>query len=221
MKLVTTKFKLGGLYERHVVATWNLGNHLSICLQTQENQEKPVSRFIEITRTNSRHVSFVFVWFPPHPHFLHLSSFWITLQCSERFVGEWSDYFSVHESESNGHHSTEHGLKDDKSPCAEYWTKGTNHPFPGKVKRVYYILHVLGFFFLSHIWNEFSPSNFVRCCSLHAEQSVNGEVTEHVHAVIKLTPAVSFCRRMHILLMSLCHSVVPDDGEGQNLVEEI
>ena len=25
MKLVTTKFKLGGLHEKHVVATWNLG----------------------------------------------------------------------------------------------------------------------------------------------------------------------------------------------------
>ena len=32
MKLVTTKFKPGGLHEKHVVATWNLGNHLSICL---------------------------------------------------------------------------------------------------------------------------------------------------------------------------------------------
>jgi len=32
MKLVTTKFKLGGLHEKHVVATWNVGNHLSICL---------------------------------------------------------------------------------------------------------------------------------------------------------------------------------------------
>ena len=32
MKLVTNKFKLGGLHEKHVVATWNLGNHLSICL---------------------------------------------------------------------------------------------------------------------------------------------------------------------------------------------
>jgi len=32
MKLVTNKFKSGGLYEKHVVATWNLGNHLSICL---------------------------------------------------------------------------------------------------------------------------------------------------------------------------------------------
>ena len=30
MKLVTTKFKSGGLREKHVVATWNLGNHLSI-----------------------------------------------------------------------------------------------------------------------------------------------------------------------------------------------
>ena len=30
MKLVTTKFYLGGLHEKHVVATWNLGSHLSI-----------------------------------------------------------------------------------------------------------------------------------------------------------------------------------------------
>jgi len=32
MKLVTNKFKSGGLHEKHVVATWNLGNHLSIRL---------------------------------------------------------------------------------------------------------------------------------------------------------------------------------------------
>ena len=32
MKLVTTKFKSRGLHEKHVVATWNFGNHLSICL---------------------------------------------------------------------------------------------------------------------------------------------------------------------------------------------
>jgi len=32
MKLVTTRFKLGGLHEKHVVATWNVGSHLSICL---------------------------------------------------------------------------------------------------------------------------------------------------------------------------------------------
>jgi len=43
MKLVTTKFKSGGLHEKHVVATWNLGNYLSICFQAQGNQEKHVS----------------------------------------------------------------------------------------------------------------------------------------------------------------------------------
>jgi len=45
MKLVTTKFKSGGLYEKNVVATWNLGNHLNICFYAQGNQEKPVSRW--------------------------------------------------------------------------------------------------------------------------------------------------------------------------------
>ena len=45
MKLVSTRFKSGGLHEKHVVATWNLGNHLSICLQVQGNQENPVSRW--------------------------------------------------------------------------------------------------------------------------------------------------------------------------------
>ena len=39
MKLVTNKFKSGGLHEKHVVATWNLGNHLSVCFQTQGNQK--------------------------------------------------------------------------------------------------------------------------------------------------------------------------------------
>ena len=43
MKLFTNKFNSGGLNEKHVVATWNFGNHLSICLLTQGNQEKPVS----------------------------------------------------------------------------------------------------------------------------------------------------------------------------------
>jgi hypothetical protein len=32
MTLVTTKFESGGLHEKHVVATWKVGNHLSICL---------------------------------------------------------------------------------------------------------------------------------------------------------------------------------------------
>jgi hypothetical protein len=31
MKLVTNKFKSGGLHEKHVVATWNVGNRLSVC----------------------------------------------------------------------------------------------------------------------------------------------------------------------------------------------
>jgi len=31
MKLFATKFKSGGLHEKQVVATWNVGNHLSIC----------------------------------------------------------------------------------------------------------------------------------------------------------------------------------------------
>ena len=36
--------KSEGLHEKHAVATWSLGNHLSIRLQTQGNQEKPVPR---------------------------------------------------------------------------------------------------------------------------------------------------------------------------------
>ena len=32
MKSVTNKFKSGGLHEKHVVATWNVGNRLSVCL---------------------------------------------------------------------------------------------------------------------------------------------------------------------------------------------
>ena len=31
MKLVTNKFNSGGLHEKHVVATWNVGNRLSVC----------------------------------------------------------------------------------------------------------------------------------------------------------------------------------------------
>ena len=32
IKSVTTKFKSGGLHQKHVVATWNVGNRLSVCL---------------------------------------------------------------------------------------------------------------------------------------------------------------------------------------------
>jgi len=45
VKLVTTKLRSGGLHEKHVMATWNLGNHLSMCFWAQGNQEKPVSRW--------------------------------------------------------------------------------------------------------------------------------------------------------------------------------
>jgi len=45
MKLFTTKFKSGGLHEKHIVANWNLGNHLGICFWAQGNQEKPVSKW--------------------------------------------------------------------------------------------------------------------------------------------------------------------------------
>jgi len=45
MKLFNNKFKSGGLHEKHVLETWNVGNHLSICLLTQEHQENPVSRW--------------------------------------------------------------------------------------------------------------------------------------------------------------------------------
>ena len=38
-KKITRKFKSGGLHERHVIATWKVGNYLSIRLWTQENQE--------------------------------------------------------------------------------------------------------------------------------------------------------------------------------------
>jgi len=39
MKLVTTKFKSGGLHEKHVVATWNLGNDLNICFRYRETKK--------------------------------------------------------------------------------------------------------------------------------------------------------------------------------------
>jgi len=57
MKLVTTKFKLGGLHEKNVVATRNLGNHLSICFWAQGNQEKPVLRWPVAGHPNGLFVS--------------------------------------------------------------------------------------------------------------------------------------------------------------------
>ena len=42
MKLVTNKFMSGGLHEKHVVATWNLGNHLSICFYNNNNNNNSI-----------------------------------------------------------------------------------------------------------------------------------------------------------------------------------
>ena len=39
MKLVTNKFKSGGLHEKHVVATWNVGNRLSIKREKERERE--------------------------------------------------------------------------------------------------------------------------------------------------------------------------------------
>jgi hypothetical protein len=40
-----TKFMSGGLHEKHVVATWSVGNQLSICFSTQGKRDEPVSRW--------------------------------------------------------------------------------------------------------------------------------------------------------------------------------
>jgi hypothetical protein len=37
--LNSDEFKLGGLHEKHAVATWELENRLSIRLKTEENHE--------------------------------------------------------------------------------------------------------------------------------------------------------------------------------------
>ena len=44
MKSVTTGFKSGGLHEKHVVATWNVGNHLSAFAYRQRETEKNLCR---------------------------------------------------------------------------------------------------------------------------------------------------------------------------------
>jgi len=38
MKLLTNKYMSGGLHEKHVVGTWIIGNHLSVCRETKENE---------------------------------------------------------------------------------------------------------------------------------------------------------------------------------------
>jgi len=45
IKQVTSKCKSVGLHEKHVAATWDIGNHLNICFLAQGNKEKHVSRW--------------------------------------------------------------------------------------------------------------------------------------------------------------------------------
>ena len=44
MKLVTNKFKSGGLHEKHVVATWNVGNRLRAFAYRHRETEKNLCR---------------------------------------------------------------------------------------------------------------------------------------------------------------------------------
>ena len=44
MKLVTTKFNSGGLHEKHVVATWNVGNRLSAFAYRHRETKKILCR---------------------------------------------------------------------------------------------------------------------------------------------------------------------------------
>ena len=44
MKLVITKFKSGGLHEKHVVATWNVGKRLSAFAYRHRETEKNLCR---------------------------------------------------------------------------------------------------------------------------------------------------------------------------------
>jgi hypothetical protein len=43
--LITTKFKSGGLHEKHVVALGNLGTTSAFAFRHRETKKKPVSRW--------------------------------------------------------------------------------------------------------------------------------------------------------------------------------
>jgi len=45
MKLVTTRYKSGGLHEKHVVATWNREPSQHLLLGTRKPRKTPVSRW--------------------------------------------------------------------------------------------------------------------------------------------------------------------------------
>jgi len=63
MKLVTNKFKLGGLHEKHVVATWDLGNHLSISSSSSSSSVGPVFNATDVPQPKRL---IVLTLFPPH-----------------------------------------------------------------------------------------------------------------------------------------------------------
>ena len=63
MKLVTTEFKFGGLREKHVVATWNLGNHLK---QISQVKQEMSSMYVPSgPKTNIYTIYKIFVIFLP------------------------------------------------------------------------------------------------------------------------------------------------------------
>jgi hypothetical protein len=64
MKLVTAKFKSGGQHEKHVVATWNVGNRLSAFAYRHRETEKNLCRGVQFI---------VIVFSPQIPNSLTLS----------------------------------------------------------------------------------------------------------------------------------------------------
>ena len=82
MKLIANKFKSGGLHEKRVVSTWNLGNHLSICCKKPRkknsydryNDRHPVTKTFTPFHYTSLYLSILhFFPFKLHPATLHYS----------------------------------------------------------------------------------------------------------------------------------------------------
>ena len=105
-KKVTRKFKSGGLHERHVVATWKLENHLSIRLQTQGNQEKPVSRWpvavsrwpvVGLQKVKPIQIGLLFLYNKAKQmHQFHKFIFSLNSTCFEQFLCPSSGVYSLY-----------------------------------------------------------------------------------------------------------------------------
>jgi hypothetical protein len=52
MTVITTKFKSGGLHEKHVVALGNLGTTSAFAFRPRESKKKPVSRRPDLPDTD-------------------------------------------------------------------------------------------------------------------------------------------------------------------------